>query len=85
MPRALDKTISEILSKYGETPKEACWDCHGVWVVYHKAIERMAARAGITFDQPTVIEASAANKTAGKQEQARVRKGWCFPAGLRGA
>ena len=64
MPRALDKTISEILSKYGETPKEACWDCHGVWVVYHKAIERMAARAGITFDQPTVIEASAANKTA---------------------
>ncbi len=64
MPRALDKTISEILSKYGETPKEACWDCHGVWVVYHKAIERMAARAGIVFDQPTVIEANAANKTA---------------------
>jgi len=64
MPRALDKTISEVLSKYGETPKDACWDCHGVWVVYHKAIERMAARAGIAFDQPTVIEANTQAKTA---------------------
>lgn len=64
MPRPLDKTISDVLSKYGETPKDACWDCHGVWVVYHKSIERMAARAGIAFDQPTVIEANAANKVA---------------------
>lgn len=64
MPRPLDKTISEILSKYGETPKEACWDCHGVWVVYHKAIERMAARAGITFLSPLVIEASSEKKIA---------------------
>jgi hypothetical protein len=64
MPRPLDKTISEVLSKYGETPKDACWDCHGVWVVYHKAIERMAARAGIAFDQPTVIEANTQAKTA---------------------
>lgn len=64
MARALDPTLAKILEDYGEKPKDACWDCHGVWVVYHKAIERMAARASIVFDQPTVIEASATNKVA---------------------
>lgn len=64
MARALDPTIARVLKEYDETPKEALWDCHGTWVVYHKAIERMAARAGIAFDQPVVIEASAANKVA---------------------
>jgi hypothetical protein len=64
MPRALDPAISKILSEYGETPKDACWDCHGTWVVYHKAIERMAARAKIVFAAPQVIEARSAEKTA---------------------
>jgi hypothetical protein len=64
MHRALDPAISKILSEYGETPKDACWDCHGTWVVYHKAIERMAARAGIAFMSPQVIEASSEKKIA---------------------
>lgn len=38
------------------------WDCHGTWVVYHRAIERIAAKAGVTFDLPQVIEANSAAK-----------------------
>ena len=60
MPRQLDPRIAEILRNYGEDPhdtKGVVWDCHGVWVVYHKALERVAARANISFDAPTVLRA----------------------------
>lgn len=63
MARKLDSKIGDILKKYGADPMTACWDCHGVWVVYHKALEEVAAKAGITFDAPQIIEASADNKT----------------------
>lgn len=62
MAKKLDPQLLEILTRYGERPEDALWDCHGVWVAYHKAIERIAARANITFDMPQIIEASAANK-----------------------
>jgi hypothetical protein len=57
MPRQLDPRIAEILKHYDEDPHDACWDCHGTWVVYHRAVERIAARAGITFDPPTILRA----------------------------
>ena len=64
MAKAPDPRIIDILKNYGEDPREALWDCHGVWVVYHKAIERIAARAGITFDMPEIVEAKSAEKIA---------------------
>jgi hypothetical protein len=64
MAKAPDPRIIEILKKYEEDPREAMWDCHGVWVVYHKAIERIAARAGISFDMPEIVEAKSAEKIA---------------------
>lgn len=64
MPRPLDPRLVEILKRYEEDPKEAAWDCHGTWVVYHKAIERIAAKASITFDMPEIVEANSASKTA---------------------
>jgi hypothetical protein len=64
MAKAPDPRIIDILRTYDEDPKEALWDCHGVWVVYHKAIERIAAKAGITFDMPEVVEAKSAEKIA---------------------
>ena len=64
MSKAPDPRIIEILKKYEEDPREAMWDCHGVWVVYHKAIERIAARAGISFDMPEIVEARSAEKIA---------------------
>jgi hypothetical protein len=60
MPRQLDPRIAEILRTYGEDPsdqKGVIWDCHGTWVVYHKALERVAARANISFDAPTILRA----------------------------
>lgn len=67
MPRPLDDLIKEVLTKYGENPRDTqgvVWDCHGTWVVYHKALERVAARAGIKFDPPMVLEANGSGKCA---------------------
>lgn len=62
MPKALDPAIVAILQKYDEDPRTAAWDCHGTWVVYHKAIERIAAKASITFDMPEIVEAKSADR-----------------------
>lgn len=60
MPRALDPRIADALRKYGEDPNDArsvIWDCHGTWVVYHRAVERIAAKAGVKFDPPQILRA----------------------------
>lgn len=61
MPRQLDGKIAEVLKQYG-FGKDACWDCHGTWVVYHRALEAIAAKAGITFDNPYPMEAKGVEK-----------------------
>ena len=63
MPRQLDPKIGTILKQHGFGP-EAVWDCHGVWVVYHRALEQIAASAGIKFDPPMVIEANGMERLA---------------------
>lgn len=62
MDKKLDPVIVEALKKYGFGP-EACWNCHGVWVVYHRALEQIAAKAGIKFSHPTVLEANGIGKS----------------------
>lgn len=61
MAKPLDPAIGEVLKKYG-AGKDAVWDCHGVWVVYHKALEKIAAQAGVTFDPPQVLECDSIKK-----------------------
>lgn len=61
--KKLDSAIAEILKQHGFGP-EACWDCHGVWVVYHRVLEQIAAQASITFAAPLVLEANGVAKTA---------------------
>lgn len=56
MPRKLDHKIGDVLKKYG-FGNDACWDCHGVWVIYHRVLEQIASRAEIAFSQPFVVEA----------------------------
>ena len=63
MAKPLDPTVKEILAKYKIDPKEALWDCHGTWVMYHRHIERVAADNKITFDPPKVLEANGATKS----------------------
>jgi hypothetical protein len=62
MAKAPDQKLLAILEEYGETPREAMWDCHGTWVIYHRAIERIAAKAKISFDMPEIVEARSADK-----------------------
>jgi hypothetical protein len=63
MAKKLDPAIGKILNEYGFS-SDACWDCHGTWVVYHKVLEQVAVKAGITFDQPYVMEANGQQKCA---------------------
>lgn len=63
MAKQLDPKIAEILKEYG-FGKEALWDCHGTWVVYHKFLEQIAAKAGIIFGAPDIIEAKGELKIA---------------------
>tara|TARA_R110002020_G_scaffold116165_4_gene266367 strand:- start:80 stop:1084 length:1005 start_codon:yes stop_codon:yes gene_type:complete len=58
----IDKLISDILKSYKVDPREACWDCHGTWVIYHRYLERIADKAGITFDAPEFIHTDAKAK-----------------------
>lgn len=63
MPKKLDPAITDELKKHG-FGKEAVWDCHGTWVVYHRVIEKIAAASKITFDPPQIIEAGSADGIA---------------------
>ncbi len=64
MAKKLDPRLLDILTTYGERPEDALWDCHGTWVAYHAAVERIAARAKIAFEMPQIVEADTAAKTA---------------------
>jgi len=61
MPRKLDPEISEILKAHG-CGKDDVWDCHGTWVVLHKTLEKIAAKEGVQFDPPQIIEANSKDK-----------------------
>lgn len=63
MPK-LDPIIKGILDKYEINHREALWDCHGTWVMYHRYCELIADREGVVFDPPQIIEACAKDKTA---------------------
>lgn len=62
MPTKLPDEIAKILREHGFGP-DACWDCHGKWIVYHRTLEQIAVRAGIAFDPPMVIEANGTAKS----------------------
>lgn len=51
-----DRKIAETLAEYGEDfNTENVWRVQGTPVISHKVLERIAARAGIQFDLPTVL------------------------------
>tara|TARA_R110002072_G_scaffold296368_1_gene468206 strand:- start:3 stop:680 length:678 start_codon:yes stop_codon:yes gene_type:complete len=57
------KLVGDVLKEIGETPESAGWDCHGTFVLLHKALERVAAHKEITFDAPTIVESDINSKT----------------------
>lgn len=52
-----DKHITDILSRYGEDFSSSVWRVQGNAVIYHKALERIAAQAKVSFDPPMVLRA----------------------------
>ena len=52
-----DQQIADILAKYGEPLAGNIWRVQGQAVIYHKALERIAAQAGIAFATPTILRA----------------------------
>ena len=35
------------------------WNCHGSYVLYHRTLEKIAAKKGVRFEPPTIIESDA--------------------------
>jgi hypothetical protein len=64
MAKKLDPLLIEVMKKYDIDLREALWDCHGTWVMYHKYVEQIAARAGIEFESPKIVEANSKERTA---------------------
>jgi len=60
----IDHTLEEVLKKWHPNPREAIWNCHGVWVAYHRALEVIARRAEIRFDPPLPLETNGEKKCA---------------------
>ena len=61
MAKPIDPKVAEVLTAYG-FGEGSCWNCHGTWVIYHKVLEQIAAKAGIKFESPVPLEADSANK-----------------------
>lgn len=52
-----ENQVADILARYGEPMAGNVWKVQGQSVIYHKALERIAAQAGITYDPPTIVRA----------------------------
>lgn len=59
----IDPELRAILAKYGGDAEKDLWFCHGNWIAYHKALERIAVQACIKFDPPHVIEGNGSGKS----------------------
>lgn len=62
MSRGFPDEVASALKECG-LGKDAVWDCHGTWVIYHRALERVAASKNITFDQPVILDVDSAAKS----------------------
>ncbi len=75
----INPRLVELLKTFGED-NTSVWDCHGTWVAYHAAVERMAAKANILFDGPQMIVNDPEKKTVVISVSARMgeRHEWSF-------
>ena len=54
--------VIDVLREIGMTPREAGWDCHGTYVLLHKALEKVAAKRNVVFDEPKILSADVTSK-----------------------
>lgn len=58
------KAVLDFMSKY-KVDSDEIWEVHGsTWVVKHRALERVAAEQGITWDRPAMLECNSADGVA---------------------
>jgi len=50
----IDPAIEKVFKDMGMNPKDCVWNCHGVIVAYHRALEKVAAAKSITFEKPEI-------------------------------
>lgn len=62
MTKKLDPKLIDIFKKYEMNAADCLWDCHGSWVAYHKAVEEIGAKAGVSFLRPEILEANSKDK-----------------------
>lgn len=56
--------VGEVLREIGLTPESSGWDCHGTYVLLHKALEKVAAHKNVIFDPPQILCANVSQKEA---------------------
>ncbi len=61
--RKIDPAVELILQKHDLVAKDVLWDCHGTWCMYHRAIEQVAAKAGVKFAAPMLLENNGLQKS----------------------
>ena len=71
----MSKFIRDILKANDVDPREACWDCHGTWVILHKALERIADKNGVAFEPLAIVESNAEKKIAVIHARGRIGDG----------
>ena len=49
--------IATILDRYGEPATGTVWQVEGETFIHHRTLERIAGKANITFDPPTILRA----------------------------
>ena len=60
MAKPLDENIKKIIKECGIDYKQALWDCHGTWVMYHRYIEQAGAKKGVVIDDLVEVETNSA-------------------------
>tara|TARA_R100000329_G_C7598613_1_gene212296 strand:+ start:292 stop:882 length:591 start_codon:yes stop_codon:yes gene_type:complete len=58
----IPERLKDLIEDVGLTERQATWNCHGVPVVLHKALEKIASKHKIVFDAPNIIESNIKEK-----------------------
>ena len=67
------KKVLDLLAEVGLSTHQAGWDCHGTWVMYHKAAEKLAGYKKVKFDKPEII-----HQDVGQKEVVMLVTGHCL-------
>ena len=62
MKNDVPEKVADTLKEIGMTPSQAGWNCHGTYVLLHKALEKVAVHRKIVFKEPTILECNSDKK-----------------------